>query len=273
MLSFFSRLRTSFTPYFLNRYKQLTLGQSIGYYFSAWFIISLLGSLIALSAGWYFSAPEKIAPLLTRVPAFELQFVDNILTKTSFKEDPYVIILWENAQVFVSAQLMDVPPWYQNIAGLYLLRDSIVINQPQQAAQKITRIQYAEMNIGDKTINNAFLNQRLLTKYPPLRKALMYVIIPFILLVGLCISCFFLLISFFWSLVVFLVSKIGSWASLTYEQSLVFVLHVFLPVFIIAGVTSWFGLYFLFLPTLLFVCLFLFNTVTLKWHSRSTHKK
>lgn len=93
MLSFFSRLRTSFTPYFLNRYKQLTLGQSIGYYFSAWFIISLLGSLIALSAGWYFSAPEKIAPLLTRVPAFELQFVDNILTKTSFKEDPYVIIL------------------------------------------------------------------------------------------------------------------------------------------------------------------------------------
>lgn len=263
MNSFFSRCGASFTPSFLARFKHTTVGQSVGYYFLVWLVFLVLGIIGAMSLAWHFSAPQKITPFLARIPAFELQFQNDILVKTAFPVDPY-IRSFDGAQVFVSTQMSDVPAEYSNIAGLYMLRDNVVINQPQQAAQKITKVLYSDMKIGNKIINNAFVSEKFLTKYPPLRKAFLYLAMPFSLIVGLCLSCFFFLMSFFWSLVVFLVSKIRASSSLTYEQSLVFVLHLFLPVFIIASIMSWADMYFIFLPTLLFVCFFFFNAAASK---------
>lgn len=207
MNSFFSRCGASFTPSFLARFKHTTVGQSVGYYFLVWLVFLMLGIVGAISLVWHFSAPQKITPFLARIPAFELQFQNDILVKTAFPSDPY-IRSFDGAQVFVSTQMSDLPTEYSNVAGLYMLRDNLVINQPQQATQKMTKVLYADMKIGDKTINNAFISEKFLTKYPPLRQAFLYLVIPFVLVFGLCLSCFFFLMSFFWSLVVFLVSKI-----------------------------------------------------------------
>ncbi len=207
MNSFFSRLSASFTSSFLSRFKHTTVGQSVGYYFLVWLGFLVVGIIGVMSLVWHFSAPQKITPFLARIPAFELQFQNDILVKTAFPSEPYIRSV-DGAQIFVSTQLSDVPAEYSNIAGLYLLRDNVVINQPQQAAQKMTKVLYTDMKIGDKVINNAFVNEKFLTKYPPLRKAFIYLTIPFSLIAGLCLSCFFFMMSFFWSLVIFLVSKI-----------------------------------------------------------------
>ncbi len=209
MTSFFSRLGASFTPSFLARFKHTTVGQSVGYYFLVWLAFLVVGIIGVMSLVWHFSAPHKITPFLARIPAFELQFQDNILVKTAFPVDPYIRSV-DGAQIFVSTQMSEVPTEYSNTAGLYLLRDNAVINQPQQATQKITKVLYTDMKIGDKVINNAFINERFLTKYPPLRKAFMYLIIPISFVVGLAMACFFFLMSLFWSLVVFLVSKLSA---------------------------------------------------------------
>ncbi len=263
MNSFFSRLGASFTPSFLARFKHTSVGQSVGYYFLVWLVFLIVGIIAVMSLVWHFSAPQKITPFLARIPVFELQFQNNILVKTAFPVDPY-IRSFDGVQIFFSTQLSDVPAEYSHIAGLYLLRDNIVINQPQQATQKMTKVLYTDMKIGDKIINNAFVSEKFLTKYPPLRQAFLYLVIPFVLIVGLLFSCFFFVMSFFWSLVVFLVSKISSSSRLTYEQSLVFVLHMFLPVFIVGFILSWLDMYFIFLPTLLFVCFFFFNAAKSK---------
>lgn len=216
-----------------------------------------------MSLAWHFSALQKITPYLSRIPAFEFQFQDNTLVKTTFPTDPYIRSL-DGAQVFVSTQLSDVPDQYVNVAGVYILRDSLVINQPQQATQKITKVRYVDMKIGDKLINNDFVNEKFLTTYPSLRRALLYFVIPFVLVIGLCLACFFFVMSFFWSFIVFLVSKISTRSQLTYEQSLVFVLHMFFPVYLIVSLMTYFGMYFFLLPTLVFVCVFFFNATTSK---------
>lgn len=115
------------------------------------------------------------------------------------------------------------------------------------------------MEIGTKTINNAFINQKFLTTYPQIRKSIVPFFIPVFFIAGSCIALFFFLCSFFWSLVVFLVSKISSRPHLTYEQSIVFVLHVFFPVLLLLAAFLLSGMYFIFLPSLLFIAMFLFN--------------
>lgn len=89
------------------------------------------------------------------------------------------------------------------------------------------------MEIGDQTINNAFLDNKILNAYPQIRKTAFSLLIPVALLIGLVVGCFFFLLTFFWSFVVFLTSRIGSLPKLTYEQSLVFVHHLFFPVFLL----------------------------------------
>ena len=84
MNSFFSRLGASFTPSFLARFKHTTVGQSVGYYFLVWLVFLVLGIVGVMALVWHFSAPQKITPFLARIPAFELQFQDNILVNIQF---------------------------------------------------------------------------------------------------------------------------------------------------------------------------------------------
>ena len=93
MSSFFSRFSASFTPTFLVRFRQTTVGQSVGYYFLVWLILFIVGTLVALSFVWHFSAPEKVTSILTRVPSFEFQFQNNTLIKTSFSDDPHILMV------------------------------------------------------------------------------------------------------------------------------------------------------------------------------------
>lgn len=273
MTSFFSRLAASFTPSFLHRYKDVTVGQSVLYYFLSWCIVIVLGTLGALCMIWHFSSSDRVSPWLWKIPPFELQFQDNVLVKTAFPTDPYIYSL-DDAHVFVSTKLSDIPSEYEDVSGFYILHDGFIVNQLQNASQKMTKVKYSDMEIGTKTINNAFINQKFLTTYPQIRKSIVPFFIPVFFIAGSCIALFFFLCSFFWSLVVFLVSKISSRPHLTYEQSIVFVLHVFFPVLLLLAAFLLSGMYFIFLPSLLFIAMFLFNILgSPTWHSRSTHKK
>lgn len=273
MTSFFSRLGASFTPSFLHRYKDVTVGQSILYYFLCWCIIIVLGTIGVLCTAWHFSSPDRISPWLWKIRPFELQFQDNVLVKTGFPADPYIYSL-EDMNVFVSTKLSGIPSEHENTPGFYILRDSFIVNQLQNASQKMTKVKYSDMEIGTKTINNAFINEKFLTIYPEARGNLMPFLIPIFLIAGLVLAVFFFLMSLFWSLVVFLISKISSLPHLTYEQSIVFVLHVFFPVLLLLAAFLLSSIYFIFLPSLLFIAILLFNTLGYPtWPSRSTHKK
>ncbi len=260
MASFFSRFAASFTPSFLHRYKNTTVGQSVLYYLLSWCIIIVLGTLGTLCAIWHFSSVNRVSPWLSKIPVFELQFQNNVLVKTAFPTDPYIYSL-DDAHVFVSTKISDIPSEYENISGFYILRDGFIVNQLQNASQKMTKVKYADMEIGTKTINNAFMNEKFLTTYPEVRKNIMPFFIPIFLIAGLALTVFFFIMSLFWSLVVFLVSKISSLPRLTYEQSLVFVLHVFFPVLLLLAAFALSGMYFIFLPSLLFIAMFLFNVL------------
>ena len=112
MKSLFSRFGASFTPYFLDRYKRTTLGQSVAYYFF-WFFVSTILVIIGLGIfTWHISSPAKVTPFLSKIPPFELQFHDNKLIKTNFPNDPFILPFEGTFLVFISPKSVTIPAEY-----------------------------------------------------------------------------------------------------------------------------------------------------------------
>ena len=129
------------------------------------------------------------------------------------------------------------------------------------------------MKLGNTLFNNVLLAQRFTEIYPAVRNKFLPMIIPIGFAVGLLCALFFFVLSFFWSLVVFLISKISKLPRLSYEESFVFVLHSFFPVMLLSIASVLSNIYFLFLPTILFVGIFLFNAFAGTCRSSSTKRR
>ena len=277
MKSLFARFVYSWTPYFLPKFRSsLTIGVGIGYYALGWLVIAIVSIVVGGITVWHFSTPEKILPYLDQVPAFSLQFQGNNLIKTNFPQNPYIFNIYDEVHkrfpdanvkndidiIYISTKETDVPEQYKNVRWIYVLRDWVVstVQIQWQNNENIEKVPY---KLSDMVVDNALMKTKAAEFYPAIRTKVLIFAIPIVsflaAIFGFCVYLFFTL---FWAFIVWIVSRfLPKKPSFDFVWS--FVLHTFFPVTILTFAFGYFGIWFPFFSTILFVILYIVNV-----HSR-----
>lgn len=251
----------SFSPFFLRKNRhQLSLGRGIGYYFTLWGWVILLGIIASIIALQIWVTPQRISEWSAHIPEFSMTIQDGILMETGLPEDPFELINTSEFIVYVSRMETEIPVEKQNRVGLFILKDKIIVSEAETVGRKEQTIKYSEMwEVSNIHLDKKVLTEKIMTHLGEIKKWLSIAVACMILFFGIWVALWYMAWSYFWGLLVWAFSQ-NKKIPLTYEESVVFVLSTFFQIFVLSILLIiWLGIWFPFLMSFLFLLMLGYN--------------